>query len=105
MVEAGQPERRHAKRISFIHEVEVEGLGKLRCLDISCGGMYLESPTSFPKDTVVDLQIKLQESDSQPIRSKARVVYVHEGVGMGLSFIELSEQDSDKIRELVEKTP
>jgi c-di-GMP-binding flagellar brake protein YcgR len=104
MEEGGQSERRTGKRVTFIQEVEVDGLGKRRCLDIAIGGMYLESAVSFPPNTVIDLSFNLQGSDPRPLRIKARVMYVHEGVGMGLAFVDLSEADAERIRQFTEQS-
>lgn len=104
MEDGGAAERRAHKRVTFIHEVDVEGLGKRRCLDIGVGGMYLESTVSFPASTIIDLRFRLVESDSQPVQVKARVMYVHEGVGMGLSFVNLSPQDAERINRFIESS-
>ena len=97
-------ERRVNKRIPFIHDVEVEGLGNRRCLDISIGGMYLESPVSFPEETIVDLKIRLNSKEEQPLELQARVMYIHEGVGMGLSFVNLSSEVKEKIKLFIERS-
>lgn len=96
-------ERRTHKRIPFIKEVEVIGVGMRRCSDLSIGGMYLDTVVSFPIGTLLDLQFKLRDADEHPIQVQARVVYEHEGVGVGLSFVKLSPEDLDKIRKFIEQ--
>ena len=103
MAENNVPERRSARRVHFIQDVIVEGLGTRRCSDLSMGGMYLETPVSFPIDTIVDLQFKLPGKDESPVKAKTRVVYIHEGVGLGLVFVELSQNDRERIQKFVEQ--
>ena len=101
MWDAGAEKRAH-KRVSFVQEVEAEGLGRRRCSDLSEGGLYLETDVSIPVDAIVDLRFKLLDSDTDPIRVKARVAYVHPNIGLGLKFINLSAQDRERIKQLVE---
>ena len=94
--------KRAYKRARFVQEVEAEGLGTRRCSDLSEGGLYLETDISFPVATVVDLRFKLFDSDADAIRVKARVVYVHPHIGLGLKFINLSAKDRERIKQVVE---
>ena len=100
-METEQPDRRKQKRIHFIKEVEVIGVGVRRCSDLSTEGMYLETVHSVPVDTICDLQFKLNDSDPQPIKVQGRVIYVHEGVGMGLNFVDLKPDDLERIKQFV----
>ena len=100
-VETGQPDRRKQKRIHFIKEVEVVGVGVRRCSDLSTEGMYLETVHSVPIGTICDLQFKLSDTDPQPIKVQGCVIYVHEGVGMGLNFVNLKPEDLERIKQFV----
>ena len=101
MAENGQPERRQHKRIPFVKEVQVVGVGTRRCSDLSVGGMYLETVHAFPIGSLVDLQFKLHDEDQSPIKVQARVFYVHNGVGVGLGFVNLNPADLDKIKKFI----
>jgi hypothetical protein len=100
-MEPREPDRRKQKRIHFIKEVEVVGVGVRRCSDLSTDGMYLETVHSVPVGTLCDLQFKLSDTDPQPIKVQGRVIYVHDGVGMGLSFVNLKPEDSERIKQFV----
>jgi len=102
MADAGQDERRKNKRIHFIKEVDVVGVGIRRCMDLSIGGMYLDTHEHFPAGTQLTLRFKLQNTDPQPIQVQARVLYVHEGVGIGVGFIDLKPEDQAKILKFIE---
>jgi c-di-GMP-binding flagellar brake protein YcgR len=97
-----QDKRKHI-RVPFIQEVEIIGLGMRRSMDLSVGGMYLETMTSFPVGTLLDLRFKLVDSDPNPITVQALVVYQQETVGLGLSFVNLSPQNRDRIQKYVEQ--
>jgi c-di-GMP-binding flagellar brake protein YcgR len=90
-------DNRQFKRVSFIQDVEVLGIGHQRCSDLSVGGLYLETVHTFPAGSVVSLRFKLQESDELVITVRAKVVYVHEGMGLGLSFVDLHPLYREKI--------
>ena len=96
-------ERRIEKRVPFIKEIEVIGLGMRRCSDLSIGGMYLETVAMFPVGTVLDLRFKLQDSSEESIQVQARVSYVHTGLGLGVRFINLSPADGEKIQKWIDQ--
>ena len=95
-------DRRVHRRVPFVQEVEVEDIGIRRCSDISVNGMYLESVSSILPDSILHLTFRLNETDTEPIRVTARVLYQHESVGVGLNFISLSPTDRDKLEEYVQ---
>jgi hypothetical protein len=102
MAKTEQPDRRRRKRIHFIKEVEVVGVGIRRCSDLSIDGMYLETVHSVPVGTLFDLKFKLQDKDEQPIKVQARVQYVHEGIGIGVGFVNLRPEDLERIKKLID---
>lgn len=95
--------RRRYRRVQFINEVEVVDVGTHRSLDLSLGGLYIETVHSFPVDSVVTLRFKLGDADQQAISVTARVLYVHEGIGAGLAFIDLNPHDREKIEQFMEQ--
>jgi c-di-GMP-binding flagellar brake protein YcgR len=103
MAETSKSERRRNKRISFIKDVEVIGVGIRRSSDLSIGGMYIETVTTFPVGAILDLRFKLQEIDDQLIQVQAKVLYEHGGIGIGLCFVDLSPEDREKIQKLVDQ--
>jgi hypothetical protein len=64
--------------------------------------MYLETIHSVPVGTFCDLQFKLHDSDECPIKVQACVMYVHQGVGMGLGFVNLKLEDLERIKKFIE---
>jgi len=90
-------DRRHSQRMLFCNEVEVVGYGPRRSADLSAGGMFLETIAAFPRDTVLKLKFKLDENESAPIVVQARVLYVANGIGVGVEFMDLAPDDRDRI--------
>jgi c-di-GMP-binding flagellar brake protein YcgR len=95
-----QSERRKHKRISFIKDMEV-GEGLRRSLDLSVGGMYLETVSNFSVGSILDLRFKLKETDHHIIQTRAKVLYEHTGIGIGLCFMTLSSEDRENINQFV----
>jgi len=102
MDETDRPERRQNKRGPFIQEVEVIGLGIYRCSDLSVGGMYLETVQLFHVGTDLSLRFKINDGEVQPIAVQSRVIYAHEGVGIGLGFVDLKPADHARIVKFIE---
>ena len=98
-------ERRKHRRVPFIQEVIVEGVGTIRCSEISVGGMYIETVAIFQQGSTINLRFKLANKDAQPIQVNAEVRYIHEGVGIGVLFLNLPPEDHQRIDALVQQTP
>jgi hypothetical protein len=94
-------DRRHSERALFCNEVEVVGYGPRRSSDLSAGGMFLETIAAFPKDTVLQLKFKLGEDASEPIVVRAKVLYVANGIGVGVEFMDLSPHDQTRIEQML----
>src|ERR1700681_1274929 len=103
MAMASQSERRRDKRISFVKNVEIIGVGTRRCADLSIGGIYLETMSSFPIGTVFNLRFKLQETDDYPLLIQAQVLYEHTGIGVGTEFVDLSPETREKIQKFIDQ--
>ncbi|HUJ79890.1 MAG TPA: PilZ domain-containing protein [Nitrospiria bacterium] len=101
MTPPSSSDNRQFQRMPFIQDVEVIGVGQHRCSDLSVGGLYLETVHPFPEGSIVSLRFKLHASDEQVLTVRARVVYVHEGVGLGLSFVDLHPYYREKIETFI----
>lgn len=88
-------------RVPFLREVRIEGLGKTRSSDISIGGMFIETMSLLTIGTVIEVSFRLVETDSEPMRVHAAVVYEQPELGAGLRFIDLSPRDKRRIAEFV----
>ena len=64
--------------------------------DISPKGMFIHLNRYFPEGAVIKLQFTLARSGRE-IHTRAEVRYCLEGVGIGVEFIDISEQDRQAI--------
>jgi uncharacterized protein (TIGR02266 family) len=87
---------------------ENKSLFKEFCVNLSAGGLFLESERLLPEDTPLVLQFELP--DSSVINSKARVAWVNEQEnrvcqdlpsGMGIQFLDLRSEYLEVLRDFV----
>lgn len=53
--------------------------------EISSKGCYVNTPSTFPASTTLGVVIS---RDDETFTSNGQVVYVHDGIGMGLAFVD-----------------
>ena len=97
-----QQKRRQHNRVPCITVVEIQDIGLFRSLEIGVGGMYIETITSYPVGTILELQFKLNKSDDRPIKVLGNVVYDHKCIGIGIRFLDLKPEDREKIEKFME---
>jgi hypothetical protein len=80
---------RKQPRYTFIAVTEIVAGTSQSCIvaktkKISWRGCYVETPSTLPVGTPLNLVIS---RDHRSFATKARVIYVHEGSGMGVLFV------------------
>ena len=103
-------ERRRSERTPVVVRIEYETVDALFSeftRNINEGGVFIETDTPAPLDSVVQLQFQLPGSRN-PLKVNGRVVRMaleeeHEPPGMGLEFEDLTEQDRTHIDALVQQ--
>ena len=95
-------ERRKHKRVTIFQEMFFGDRGERKMDDISEQGMYIATSEVFMKGSIIDLKFRLF-NDDQPIMVKAEVRYVQEGVGMGVHFTNLKEEDRERIKKFIKR--
>jgi hypothetical protein len=63
--------------------------------------MFIEAIAAFPRDTVLNLKFKLAENETAPIVVQARVLYVADGIGVGVEFMDLAPEDRARIERIL----
>jgi c-di-GMP-binding flagellar brake protein YcgR len=101
---AGRARRRH-KRVVFIRDVLVHGMGHSRSSDLSHGGMFLETMTNVGLGSEFDISFRVFPNDPHVVSARVRVVYEHPQVGAGLMFIALSAEAQAAIDSFVAESP
>jgi hypothetical protein len=66
--------------------------------DISENGLYVCMMQPLEKDRIIDVTIPFK---GKKIIVRARVQYSHPGIGAGLIFIDLNDEQRSMIRELI----
>ncbi len=99
-------DRREAKRISYICEVECEGSGirrlATRINDLSLTGAFIDSMTCYPPGTILKLRFRVKEI---LIDTAAEVRYCMSGMGMGVLFLDLTPIHVAALESLIDDKP
>lgn len=93
-------DRRSSPRYALIATVEIiEPVAKIRLsgrtAEISLGGCYVDILNPLPKNSVVQLSV---HRDQGTFETWGRVVYVHEGIGMGVQFFDTSPDEANLLK-------
>ncbi|MBA3060118.1 MAG: PilZ domain-containing protein [Nitrospirota bacterium] len=95
---SGTDDRR--TRRALVHkDVVINGVIKAEALDMSVDGMYIYTQFSFIAGTIFELSFKIGED---VIKAMARVQHAQPNVGIGVKFVELSAENSEKIKRYLE---
>ncbi|HEV8384235.1 MAG TPA: PilZ domain-containing protein [Candidatus Acidoferrales bacterium] len=68
----------------------------LRVPDISSHGMFINTPREFPEGSVLKLKFRLTRT-GHLVTARGEVRYCIPGVGIGVEFVEISEEDQEAI--------
>jgi hypothetical protein len=93
-------ERRSVPRYRIAAGAEVfEPLANIRISanlsEISLGGGYVSGPELLPRHAVFQMRII---GESGVVEAWARVVYVHPGIGMGVSFLKIEDPQVELLK-------
>jgi hypothetical protein len=98
-------ERRDAKRIGYICEVECEGDGvrlASRINDLSTTGAFIDSMTTYAPGTILRLRFRIKDI---PIEAECEVRYGMQQMGMGVRFINLKPEYASIIEHFIDGKP
>ena len=99
-------DRREAKRISYLCEVECEGDGIARTAtrinDISMTGAFIDSMAVYSPRTKITLRFRVKDI---PIETAAEVRYSIPQIGMGVQFLDLKPRHMAVLESLIEGKP
>ena len=90
-------QQREYPRLPFREHILVDGLHFCTSTDISEGGMFISAIQYFEEGSVVELSIPVREGK---IEVKAQVKYAQAGIGAGVMFLDLTDEEAAGIREL-----
>jgi len=99
-------DRRDAKRINYICEVECDGSGVSRLAtrinDLSMTGAFIDTMTNFSPGTILELRFHVKDVR---IETTAEVRYCMPGMGMGVRFLDLKPEHAAALESLIEGRP
>jgi hypothetical protein len=98
MNSADKEDPRKSKRFPFRQEIIIDGSRRCTCMDISEGGLFVSAIQYFEEKSIVDMSVPF---NGEKIRLKGQVQFYQPGIGIGINFIELSDEQRAKIRELI----
>jgi PilZ domain-containing protein len=98
-----RPEHRKSPRYKCTGSARLQERGSASStwatfLDISMHGCYVESAAPYAVGTLLDLRL---EDNSFRIEAIGEVRVTYPGLGMGISFTRISDEDRERLRELV----
>ena len=97
-------EKRQSPRVSFACEVECSGVGmglsplNPRISDISASGAFIDSITHIPEGSKVKVKFML---GGREISATAEIAHSMPQFGMGIRFLDLSEENRKAIEQFV----
>lgn len=97
-----QPDRRKAQRVTHVVEIRYASDSPpmtARLTDVSEKGGFVDVSNPLPVGSRVTFSFLLTASPwDKPITGEGKVVWRQEGVGMGIEFLNLKEEDRSKIK-------
>lgn len=92
--------QRRNKRVLIMQELVIDGKPAGQAIDLSMDGMYVSTRAKFAKGDIVTIRFQL---DNEPMEVKGRILYRHEGIGMGVKFVSIKSEDGQRIAAHIEK--
>ncbi|OGW32617.1 MAG: hypothetical protein A2X59_02175 [Nitrospirae bacterium GWC2_42_7] len=97
MKETGK-ERAH-ERVFFIKDISLDDTMSCTSSDICESGLFVNTTQFFKTADMVKVTIPLE---SEKITLKAEVKYCHQGIGIGIMFVDMDSKQKVKIKEFIE---
>ncbi len=91
------PERK--QRIPAHIQIRINNAYLAEALNVSEKGMYIFSPHTFLKDSLVEIAINISGDTTE---LTGQIIHVHPGVGFGVSFPDLPDDVATLIRQVLE---
>jgi len=92
-------EQRKYERFPFREDIIIDGTKMCTSMDICEGGLYISAMQVFEKNSLIDIAIPFK---GNKVTLKAQVQYCQPGIGMGIRFVDMSDNQKAAIRELIE---
>ncbi|RPI37657.1 MAG: PilZ domain-containing protein [Nitrospiraceae bacterium] len=97
-----QSERREYKRYPFTENILIDGVKSCQSTDISEGGLFVSAIQHFEKNDLIDFTISFK---NWTVMINGQIRYYQYGIGMGIMFIDLTEDQKAQIKKIIEAIP
>jgi c-di-GMP-binding flagellar brake protein YcgR len=98
-------ERRRYRRVKMVTQVHCEATDRHEIMvtrDVSLGGMFINVKLPLPLDSELSLTFRL--SPAVPaIACRAKVMFSQVGLGMGIKFLEMSQDAQQALKKFVDE--
>lgn len=91
--------RRKNERYFFREHVLIDGTIPCTISDISENGLYVSAVQQFEEDRIVSITIPFKD---KKVTVRAKVQYCQPGIGMGVMFVDLYNEQKSFLREIIE---
>ncbi len=95
-------EKRTHKRVTLVQDLYFNSDAVRPLVDLSERGMFVATNNPYMMGSVLEIRFKLFDDDHE-IRAQVRVIYVLEGLGMGLQFVDISHDDRERIHHFLQR--
>jgi c-di-GMP-binding flagellar brake protein YcgR len=98
-------EKRQHRRVKLITQLRCEASGREEVFvtrDISVGGMFVTTRNPFPQDEELAVSFRLHAS-APLVSCRGKVMYALPGSGMGIMFLDLSEEHRQAVQKFVDE--
>lgn len=95
-------ERRKSRRVRILQDIILGNRSLSRGWDIGEEGMFILTQEPFMVGSIIDISFRLFNGE-KPVYVQAEVIYIQEGVGMGVHFRQISQEDKERIRRFINR--
>ncbi len=98
-------ERRRYRRVKLVTQVHCEAMGRddvMVTRDVSEGGMFINVKSPLPLESELALTFRLGPS-GPAISCRARVKFSQVNLGMGIKFLDLSDESQHTLQKFVDE--
>lgn len=99
-------EKREHRRARLVTQVRCEALGREEMLltrDVSVGGVFISAKEPFPMGSETTLALQLAAGGTT-IKAAGKVVYSLKGLGMGIQFADLNDENRATLQKFVDES-
>jgi hypothetical protein len=92
--------RQHRKyeRFPFREELLIDGTNMCSSMDICEGGLYISVIQNFEQNSIINVTIPFK---GEKLAVQANVRYCQPGIGVGIMFVDLHDEQKVMIKELI----